>query len=179
MRRYPVTKDQTAKSSTFQHAAQRAQRGFSLIEMMAIVVIMGILAMVAIPSSMSRIIKEQITAALPLADIAKAPIAAAWSLSQVMLPDNAAADLPSSNKVVSNFITDTKIENGAIHMTFGNKAHPKIKDKVLSLRPAVIEESKVVPVAWVCGNAKAPDNMTVKGENKTNIPDEYLPRLCR
>ncbi|HEY0843481.1 pilin [Methylotenera sp.] len=179
MRRYPVTNDQTAQNQTFQHSAQSAQRGFSLIEMMAIVVIMGILAMVAIPSSMSRIIKEQITAALPLADIAKAPIATAWSLSQVMLPDNAAADLPSSNKVVSNFITDTQIENGAIHMTFGNKAHPKIKDKVLSLRPAVIEESKVVPVAWVCGNAKAPDNMTVKGENKTNIPDEYLPRLCR
>jgi len=168
-----------AENQTFGRAAQSTQRGFSLIEMMAIVVIMGILAMVAIPSSMSRIIKEQITAALPLADIAKAPIATAWSLSQEMLPDNAAADLPSSNKVVSNFITDTKIENGAIHMTFGNKAHPKIKDKILSLRPAVIEESKVVPVAWVCGNAKAPDNMTVKGENKTNIPDEYLPRLCR
>jgi type IV pilus assembly protein PilA len=178
MRRYQAAKYQT-DNQTVGDTARPAQRGFSLIEMMAIVVIMGILAMVAIPSSMSRIIKEQITAALPLADIAKTPIATAWSLSQEMLPDNAAADLPSSNKVVSNFITDTKIENGAIHMTFGNKAHPKIKDKILSLRPAVIEESKVVPVAWVCGNAKAPDNMTVKGENKTNIPDEYLPRLCR
>jgi len=178
MRRYQAAKYQT-HNQTVGDTARPAQRGFSLIEMMAIVVIMGILAMVAIPSSMSRIIKEQITAALPLADIAKTPIATAWSLSQEMLPDNAAADLPSSNKVVSNFITDTKIENGAIHMTFGNKAHPKIKDKILSLRPAVIEQSKVVPVAWVCGNAKAPDNMTVKGENKTNIPDEYLPRLCR
>lgn len=179
MRRYPVTESLTANNQIASHAALATQRGFSLIEMMAIVVIMGILAMVAIPSSMGKIIKEQINAALPLADVAKAPIAAAWSLSQVMLADNAAADLPSSNKVVSNFISDTKIENGAIHMTFGNKAHPKIKDKILSLRPAVIEESKVVPVAWVCGNAKAPDNMTVKGENRTNISDEYLPRLCR
>lgn len=179
MRNYPVTEYQADTNQTARCVAKSAQRGFSLIEMMAIVVIMGILAMVAIPSSMGRIIKEQITAALPLADIAKAPIATTWSVSQVMLADNAAADLPSSDKVVSNFISDTKIENGAIHMTFGNKAHPKIKDKVLSLRPAVIEESKVVPVAWVCGNAKAPDNMTVKGENKTNIPDEYLPRLCR
>ncbi|ACT48405.1 pilin [Methylotenera mobilis] len=176
---YPVTEYQADTNQTVGCATRPAQRGFSLIEMMAIVVIMGILAMVAIPSSMGRIIKEQITAALPLADIAKAPIAAAWATSQVMLADNAAADLPSSDKVVSNFISDTKIENGVIHMTFGNKAHPKIKDKVLSLRPAVIEESKVVPVAWVCGNAKAPDNMVVKGENKTNIPDEYLPRLCR
>lgn len=153
--------------------------GFSLIEMMVVVAILGILAMVAIPSSMSKIIREQITAAMPLADIAKVPIAAAWSISQVMLADNAEADLPNPDKVVSNFISALEIDNGAIHMTFGNKAHPQIKDKVLSLRPAVIEESKVVPVAWVCGHAKAPENMTVKGENRTNISSEFLPQLCR
>lgn len=153
--------------------------GFSLIEMMVVVAILGILAMVAIPSSMSKIIREQITAAMPLADIAKAPIAAAWSISQVMLADNAEADLPNPDKVVSNFISALEIDNGAIHMTFGNKAHPQIKDKVLSLRPAVIEESKVVPVTWVCGHAKAPENMTVKGENRTNISSEFLPQLCR
>jgi type IV pilus assembly protein PilA len=64
-------------------------------------------------------------------------------------------------------------------MTFGNKAHPKIKGKILSFRPAVIEESQIVPVAWVCGNAKAPGKMTLKGENKTNVADEYLPHLCK
>jgi type IV pilus assembly protein PilA len=153
--------------------------GFSVIEMMVVVAILGILAMVAIPSSMSKIIKEQVTAALPLADIAKAPIAATWSIAQVMVANNAEADLPSPDKVVSNFISVLEIDNGAIHMTFGNKAHPQIKDKILSLRPAVIEESRVVPVAWVCGNAKAPEKMTIKGENRTNIPPEYLPHLCR
>jgi type IV pilus assembly protein PilA len=64
-------------------------------------------------------------------------------------------------------------------MTFGNKAHPQIKDKVLSMRPAVIEESQIVPVTWVCGNAKAPEKMTVKGENKTNVTADYLPHLCK
>lgn len=157
----------------------RLHFGFSLIEMMVVVTILGILAMVAIPSSMSRIVKEQITAAMPLADIAKAPIAMTWASTQVMLADNAAADLPSSDQVVSNFVADTKIENGAIHLTFGNKAHPQIKGKMLSIRPAVIAESKVVPIAWVCGNAKVPEKMTVMGENRTNIPAEYLPQLCR
>ena len=179
MRIFPATKYPIVNNQITAYPTLVAERGFSLIEMMAVIVIMGILALVAIPSSMGKVVKEQITAALPLADIAKAPIATAWSASQEILVDNVAADLPSSNKVVSNFISDTKIENGAIHLTFGNKAHPIIKDKVLSLRPAVIEDSKVVPVAWVCGNAKAPENMTVKGENKTNIQDEYLPRLCR
>ena len=64
-------------------------------------------------------------------------------------------------------------------MTFGNKAHAKIKGKVLSMRPALIEESQIVPVTWVCGNAKAPEKMVVKGENKTNVSLDFLPYLCR
>jgi type IV pilus assembly protein PilA len=34
-------------------------------------------------------------------------------------------------------------------------------------------------VTWVCGNAAAPDKMTVRGTNNTNIPAGYLPSKCR
>ncbi len=155
------------------------QTGFSAMEMMVVVAIIAILAMIAIPSSMGRIIKENVVAALPLADAAKEPIAAAWKATKTLPADNKEAGLPAPEKVVSNFISALEVQNGVIHMTFGNKAHPKIMGKILSLRPAVIEESQVVPIAWVCGNAKVPDQMTVKGENRTNIPEEYLPRLCK
>lgn len=153
--------------------------GFTAVEMMVVVAILAILAMVAIPSSLGRIVREQVVTAIPLADIAKAPIAASWTLSKTLLADNAAAGLPSHDKVVSNFVSDVAVQDGAIHMTFGNKAHPQIKGKILSIRPAVIEESQIVPVAWVCGNAKAPEKMTVMGVNKTNVAAEFLPRLCR
>lgn len=155
------------------------QAGFSAMEMMVVVAIIAILAMIAIPTSMGRIIKENVVAALPLADAAKEPIAAAWKATKTLPADNKEAGLPAPEKVVSNFISALEVQNGVIHMTFGNKAHSKIKGKVLTLRPAVIEESQAVPIAWVCGNAKVPDQMAVKGENRTNIPDEYLPILCR
>ena len=158
---------------------KKTSQGFSAIEMMVVVAIIAILAMIAIPSSLGRIIKEQVNAALPLADIVKEPIAAAWKLTKTLPADNEEAGLPVSDKIVSNFVSAIAVENGAIHMTLGNKIHPKIKDKILTLRPAVIEESAIVPVTWVCGNANAPDKMTVKGENKTNVPDEFLPMMCR
>ncbi|MDP3086842.1 MAG: pilin [Methylotenera sp.] len=153
--------------------------GFSAIEMMVVVAVIGILAMIAIPSSMGRIIKEQVVAATPLADVAKEPIAALWKVTKILPADNKEAGLPDADKIVSNFISAVEVKNGVINMTFGNKAHPQIKGKILSFRPAVIEESQIVPVTWVCGNAKAPDKMKLIGENITNVADDYLPHLCR
>lgn len=155
------------------------QNGFSAMEMMVVIAIIAILASIAIPSQMGRIVKEQLIAAAPLADIAKEPIAASWKAAKTLPADNKETGLPASEKVVNNFVSALEVKDGVINMTFGNKAHPKIAGKILSFRPAVIEESQIVPIAWVCGNAKAPDKMTIKGENRTNVPDEYLPHLCR
>jgi len=71
------------------------------------------------------------------------------------------------------------VQDGAIHITFGNNAHGAIKGKMLTFRPAVVEDTPVVPVAWVCAFAAAPDKMTVKGENRTDIPVAMLPFNCK
>ncbi len=156
-----------------------AQNGFSLLEVMVVMAIMGILAMTAIPSYMHQIVRRQIIDAVPLADIAKTPIATAWTLAQTLPPDNTGAGLPAADLVVSNHIKSGAVENGAIQITFGNSASGLIKGKLLTLRPAIVEEAPIVPVSWVCGYAPGPGKMTVKGENKTNIPEEYLPLSCR
>jgi type IV pilus assembly protein PilA len=153
--------------------------GFTLIEMMVALAVIAILALIAVPSFQDQIVRDQINSALPLADIAKNPVAAMWAIGTSFPADNAAAGLPPADKIVNNQISAVMVQNGAIHVTFGNRAHGVILGKTLTLRPAVVEDAPVVPVTWVCGMAEAPDKMTVKGENRTNIPVNFLPFACR
>jgi type IV pilus assembly protein PilA len=157
----------------------RRRRGFTLLEMAVVLAIIAILALMAVPSYIEKIVKDQIVEALPLADLAKGPVAASWAALQILPDNNEAAGLPPADKIVSNFVRSVLIQNGAIHVTFGNRASGAIKDKILTLRPAIVADAPVVPVAWVCGNAAGPDKMTVKGENKTNIEEKFLPLKCR
>ena len=153
--------------------------GFTLVEMMVVIGIVAILALMAIPTYQDKFIRDQVAEALPLADLAKPPVALSWAVLQTFPADNAAAGLPVAEKIVNNYIKSVAIQNGAINITFGNKANNVILGKVLTLRPAVVEDAPVVPVTWVCGYATAPEKMTIKGENKTNIPPGYLPIRCR
>ena len=152
------------------------REGFTIIEMMVVLAVVAILALMAVPSYLDKFVRDQIVEALPLADIAKAPVSAAWAALHAFPEDNAAAGLPPADK---NFISSVSVRDGAIHITFGNRANGVIKDKILTLRPAVVEDAPIVPVTWVCGFAAGPGKMTVKGENKTDIPITYLPLKCR
>ena len=157
----------------------RRYHGFTMMELMAVVAVVAILATLALPSYLERIVRDQIKEALPLADIAKQPIAMSWSLTQTFPADNASAGLPPAEKIVANYVSAVAVENGAIHVTFGNRVNGKIAGKILTLRPAIVEDAPIVPIAWACGYAEAPEKMTVKGENRTDIPEPLLPIECR
>ena len=154
-------------------------KGFTIVEMMVVVGVVAILALMMVPTYNDRLIREQVNEALPLADLAKKPVAAAWAVTQTFPADNAAAGLPPREKVVSDLVSGVAVEGGSIHITFGNRANNQIRDKVLTLRPAVVEDAPVVPVTWLCGFAAVPDKMSAKTPNRTDIPKNYLPIKCR
>jgi type IV pilus assembly protein PilA len=160
-------------------------RAFTLIEVMVVVAIIAVLALMAVPNFSDRIVRAQIVEAAILADIAKDPVMAYWRTSAVppntvrhMPPDNSAAALPNADKIVSKYISSVTVENGSLHLQFGNSAHSAIKGKILTLRPAVVEDAPIVPASWICSAGKVPNNMTLKGNDKTNIEKRYLPRNC-
>ena len=87
--------------------------------------------------------------------------------------------MPIPEKIVSNYVSSMTVQDGAIHLTFGNRASGAISGKILSLRPAIVDDAPIVPVAWVCGSAEPPDKMKVTGAKLTSIKDGLLPLECR
>jgi len=146
---------------------------------MIVVAIVAIMATLAVPGYLEKIIRDQVVEALPLADVAKPPIAKAWAASQPLPDDNAGAELPAADKIVNYVVSSVSVHGGAIDITFGNKANGNLKGKILTFRPAVVDDAPVVPITWVCGYAAAPPKMTIKGQNGTNVPSRYLPLKCR
>ena len=169
--RHLIAHTQVKTSKTLHH-------GFSLIELMVVVAIIAILALMAVPKLSGKYIREHIVEAMPLANIAKAPVAAAWATTQILPEDNDSAGLPAADKMVNNVVKSITVEEGAIHILFGNRANGALQGKTLTLRPAVVEDEPVVPVTWVCGHAKAPEKMVALGADRTDIAKAHLPVNC-
>jgi type IV pilus assembly protein PilA len=158
---------------------RRMSPGFTMIELVVVLGIIAILSLMALPGYLEGNVRKQLGAALPLADVAKRPVAAAWAAGLPLPANNADAGLPAPDLIVDNQVSSVAIDNGAIHLTFGNNAVRAIRGKVLTLRPAVVESAPVVPVAWVCAGARVPDKMSVRGTDRTTVPRAYLPFECR
>jgi type IV pilus assembly protein PilA len=154
-------------------------RGLTMIELLVVVAIVGILGLMAVPAVYDKLVRDQVVASLNMAEPAKPPITTAWTTTQTFPASNVAAALPAPENFVSNYVSSMSINNGAIDITFGNGGSGALRGKILTIRPAVVIGAPVVPITWLCGHASTPPRMTPIGEDRTDVPAQFLPAACR
>jgi type IV pilus assembly protein PilA len=158
---------------------QRFQPGFTWIEMIIVLAVIGILAMMAIPSMQDSVLKRQVRDGMPLAAVAQGGVQAAWVTTGEMPKNNKDAGVPEKHKMVGAMVKEVVVKDGAVTIVYGNNASQVLHDRKLTLRPAVVKDTPTTPIAWLCAEVPVPKGMEVMGDNDTDIKASWLPIECR
>lgn len=153
--------------------------GFTWIELVLVLAVIAIIGAMAIPGMQDTVLKKQVKEGLDLADVAKKGVQSFWTASGDLPKDNKEAGVPAKDKIVGTMVKEVDVDNGAIHITYGNNASKAITGMRVTLRPAVVKDEPKVPIAWLCHNVAVPDKMEVRGQDRTDIPAKWLPVECR
>jgi type IV pilus assembly protein PilA len=150
----------------------KIEYGFTLIELMIVIAIIGILAAIAIPAYQNYTIRAQVTEGLTLADGWKTAIAEYYANKGTWpVQGNLTGTSVSVGKYES---TVTVTTGGVIMITYGGQANVKLSNLTLSLVPYTNSNNDVL---WQCGTATPPSGTTT-GTAATTVSAQYLPTSC-
>ena len=170
----------------------KLQKGFTLIELMIVVAIIGILAAIAIPAYQDYTIRAQVSEGMNLAAAAKAAVSE-YFINRGQAPTTrlvagmSATDTDTSGK----YVAKVGVTNGTILITYGNEASTALKTtpETLGLTPY---ETPDLSVAWRCGAAPIPNGTNLLGTKGAGVIaaydpgtlggvnlQKYLPSACR
>ncbi|HFC7159182.1 TPA: pilin [Neisseria meningitidis] len=161
------------------------QKGFTLIELMIVIAIVGILAAVALPAYQDYTARAQVSEAILLAEGQKSAVTEYYLNHGIWPSDNSAAGVATSANIKGKYVQKVEVNNGVITATMlSTGVNNEIKDKKLSLWAKRQDGS----VKWFCGqpvqraNANGANNDEVTaatGKGTDKIDTKHLPSTCR
>ena len=165
---------------------KKIQKGFTLIELMIVVAIIGILASMAVTAYQTYTVRGQVAEALNMATGAKAPIVDAYNMSGQPAADRTAAGMtPAATDTQGKYVSEVNVVNGRVDVTFGNDAHQDIFGETISFTPYMTVGGSIV---WRCGDAPVPGGAgsaeltgggITSAHQDPTVDSRYLPSSCR
>jgi type IV pilus assembly protein PilA len=161
------------------------EKGFTLIELMIVVAIIGVLASMAIPAYQTYVIRAQVSEGINLATALKPPVLTYFLDTGEAPATRAAAGVaPNATDASGAYVSSIDVTNGVLVVTYGNSASAAITGLTLTMTPYQTPESGIV---WRCGAAIAPAGLNPLGTGSTNpavyiaptVPPQYLPKACQ
>ncbi len=162
------------------------QSGFTLIELMIVVAIIGILSALAITSYQTYTVRAQVAEGIRVATSAKGSIVEAYVDRGEAPVDRAESGMsPNPGDTEGNYVSSVIVENGRVGVTFGNNASVQIAGLIVYLTPYETPDGSVV---WRCGAAAEPAGLQPMGTSgggvaasyaASTVDDRFLPSSCR
>ncbi|HGT1870563.1 TPA: pilin, partial [Neisseria gonorrhoeae] len=155
------------------------QKGFTLIELMIVIAIVGILAAVALPAYQDYTARAQVSEAILLAEGQKSAVTEYYLNNGIWPKDNTSAGVASPTDIKGKYVKEVKVENGVVTAKMlSSGVNNEIKNKKLSLWA----KREAGSVKWFCGQPVKRDKTDaddVKDAGKDKIDTKHLPSTCR
>ncbi|HFA1265404.1 TPA: pilin, partial [Neisseria gonorrhoeae] len=124
------------------------QKGFTLIELMIVIAIVGILAAVALPAYQDYTARAQVSEAILLAEGQKSAVTEYYLNNGEWPKDNASAGVASSAEIKGKYVQKVEVAKGVVTAQMASSnVNNEIKGKKLSLWA----RREAGSVKWFCG----------------------------